>query len=116
MQPWWSESFSAWIGSIGGAGCGVVVGGLGAISGALAPRGIGRKWILSLYILIVVVCVLTAGAGIYAVSTGQPYRVWFPLVLIGVIGTLVELPLFFVVRHRYTQAEMRKMDAGEFRG
>jgi hypothetical protein len=46
----------------------------------------------------------------------QPYHVWYPLVLIGGILTLVMGPLLPVVRLRYRQAEQRKLDAAGLRG
>jgi hypothetical protein len=115
MQPWWSESATAWIGAIGGGGCGAMFGLYGSLAGILAPRGIGRRWMLAVHVLFLVLAAAAGAAGIIAVSIGQPYVVWFPLTLFGVIGTLVMLPLYFVIRMRYTEAEVRKMNAEELR-
>lgn len=113
---WWSQSSGAWVGAIGGSACGVIFGGLGALEGWLAPRGIGRRWILGAHIAAIVISVAAAIAGIVALSTGQPYGVWYPLALVGGIGVFVMSPLYFVIRMRYRQAENRKLDASEFRG
>lgn len=115
VTPWWSDSVAGWIGAVGGSGCGLIFGTYGSLAGFLAPRGIGRKWMLPIHITCIVLSMLTAVGGLVALIGGQPYRVWYPLLLIGAVGVFVMLPLYFVIRTRYRQAEMRKIDAGEFR-
>jgi hypothetical protein len=53
--------------------------------------------------------------GLYALSVGQPYGIWYPLVLIGGVLTMLFAMLRPVVRKRYEEAEARKMEAAEFR-
>jgi hypothetical protein len=51
--------------------------------------------------------------GLVALACGQPYGVWYPL-LIGSFPLAVLASVFvFVARHRYRQVELRKMQAEE---
>ena len=115
MSEWWDPRVGTYIGAFGGAGLGVLGGLLGALTGTLAPKGVGRAFILTTHTTLLVVCVLCLGAGITALVIGQPYHVWYPLTLIGGIGTFVLGPLLFVVRKRYAEAEHRKMSAEQLR-
>jgi len=62
---------------------------------------------------------LIAGAafvilGIVAATGGQPYGVWYGLLLPGVLIFLVVGPLGIVIRRSQRLAEQRKMQAQEF--
>ena len=115
MTPWWSQDSSMWIAIIGGAGGGTCVGLFGALMGVLAPRGIGRVPMLATHTALVALGIVALGAGIFAASTGQPYHVYYPLLLGGGIATMVLGGLLPVARLRYRQAEQRRMDAEQFR-
>ena len=115
MSPWWSEQAMAWIGAIGGGGIGVLCGTLGALGGWLAPRGKGKAVVVPVHGAVVTAGIVSLGAGIAAVSMGQPYHVWYPLLLGGFIMTMVMGGLFPVVLLRYRQAEQRRLQAEELR-
>lgn len=115
MSPWWSAFDGALFGAIGGSIIGVAGGILGAAAGVLAPRGKGRRIVLGTYFALMATGTILLIAGVYAVASGQPYHVWYPLVLIGGILALVLSLTLPAVRHRYRQAEVRRMDAEEFR-
>jgi hypothetical protein len=53
--------------------------------------------------------------GGYALLSGQPYGIWYPMLLCGAIFTVVMGSLFPVVRHRYQEAEMRRITAESIR-
>jgi hypothetical protein len=53
--------------------------------------------------------------GIVGVVMGQPYHVYFPLLLAGFILVCVLTPLLPVIRMRYAQAEHRRLDADSMR-
>ncbi len=116
MTEWWTNQDAALIGAIGGSFIGVFFGGIGGgIGGPLAAKGIGKPFVLGLYIVgIALGAVLSAGA-IAALIDGQPYHVWYPLSLGGVLLLFVMTPLFFVLRLRYRQHEERKLAAEELR-
>lgn len=115
MTEWWTQQTAVWIGALGGGGLGTLGGCFGALVGVLAPRGVARGFMLTVHAAFIVVGAVALVSGIVAVSTGQPYHVWYPLVLIGAILTVVMGSLFPVIRMRYRQAEHRRLDAEEFR-
>jgi MFS family permease len=116
MEPWFDPiRFGAWYGGLGGGLLGGLGGILGALAGTLAPKGKGRSFILGAFTLMTVVGVGHLASGLYALSVGQPYGIWYPLVLIGAILTILFAALRPVVRKRYTEAEARKMAADGFR-
>lgn len=113
--PWFSTETSALVGGIGGAAVGILGGCVGAAAGVLAPKGKGRGWVLGTMTSCAALGCLLFLAGIIAVSTGQPYGVWYPLVLLGALMTGVLGGLIPVVRKRYAEAEQRKLDAEDLR-
>jgi uncharacterized membrane protein len=115
MTEWWSEQTSALIGAFAGAGLGVLAGLYGTLAGTLAPRGIGRRPMLAVHIALLTLGVATLILRIAALVVGQPYHVWYPLGLIGLVLVVVLGPLYPVVRARYAQAEYRRLTAEEFR-
>lgn len=115
MNEWWTQQTAGWIGGLGGGGLGTLAGCFGALIGSLAPRGIARGFMLTVHAGFIAVGVLALVGGVVAISLGQPYHVWYPLVLIGGILTVVMGALFPVARMRYRQAELRRLDAEEIR-
>ena len=53
----------------------------------------------------------SVGMGILAISTGQTYAVFYPLLLIGAISTVVGFALPRAVKRRYEARELRRMQA-----
>ena len=115
MTPWWSAIEGTWFGAIGGSLVGVIGGTIGTAAGLLAPRGRGRRAVLACYAVLIAAGAAMLAVGLYAVLAGQPYHVWYPLVLIGGIVTLVMSLTLPGVRARYRQAEARRMDAEALR-
>ncbi len=116
IEPWFDPvRFGILYGGIGGSALGVIGGILGAASGYLAPRGKGRSLILGAFTILLVIGVLQLLVGCYAFISGQPYGIWYPFVLIGVILTAVMGGLLPVVRKRYTEAEARRVNAAALR-
>ena len=115
MTPWWDQQTAILIGAIGGSAVGIVGGAYGALVGVLAPKGIGRRPMLAIHLGLVGFGAVVLIAGIVAASTGQPYLVYYPLLLGGGILTLVLGGLFPAIRTRYRQAEVRRLDAEQFR-
>ncbi len=111
MIEWWNAHDGNLYGAIGGSVLGVVGGCLGAAAGVLAPRGKRRGLVMGAMWVVLVAELIMLAAGLVAVIQGQPYHVWYPLVLCGGIVTLVLGPLIPVVNMRYRQAEARRMDA-----
>ena len=115
-EPWFDPiRFGALYGGVGGGLLGGLGGILGAATGVLAPKGKGRSFILGAFTFLTLVGVGNFIVGLYALFAGQPYGIWFPLLLIGGILTIVIGSLRPVVRKRYEEVETRKMEAAAFR-
>lgn len=104
---WWGEGTAGWIGGIVGG-----VGGLvGAVIGVLVGLGKARRFVLALASALTALGIVALGAGLVAVLLRQPYAVYYPLLLGGVIAACVmgfNLPK---MRRRYEELELRKMAA-----
>jgi hypothetical protein len=104
-SAWWSDRAAGWIGGIGGS----VLGCLGSILTVLAARGRWRGFVIWTSVTLIAIGTISAIVGVAAVVIGQPYAVWFPLILMGVV-LLAILP--FRLRHYqrgYEDLELRRM-------
>ncbi len=115
MIEWWSYQTSAWIGAIGGSGLGVLGGVLGTAASMLVSKGKGRAAVLGGLAVCACAGALTLVTGVVALGLGQPYHVYYPLLLLGGIASVVMGSLLPVMRTRYRQAEQRRMDANLMR-
>lgn len=102
---WWSPRQAGLVGGILGS----VIGIMGAIIGTLCSVGRARTFCVGLCWFNIVVGSVCLIAGIVAMSLGQPYEVYYPLLLGGVITTVVLGGLIRTVRKRYEEAELRRM-------
>jgi hypothetical protein len=115
-EPWFDPiRFGAMYGGLGGGLLGGLGGILGAVTGMLAPKGKGRGFVLGAFSFMTLLGVGHLGVGLYALFMGQPYGIWFPLVLIGFVLTTVLGTLRPVVRKRYEEVEARKIEAAALR-
>jgi hypothetical protein len=104
---WWSERAAGWVGAL----LGIALGSLGALVGVLAGLGRGRRVALGIMLAGVVAGISLMGAGFIAVFSGQPWHVYYPMLLAGAIGTVVLGALVRSVRRRFRAVELRKMSA-----
>ena len=95
------------IGALGGT----LIGVWGGIVGVLASRGKARGLVIGSATAILVLGVLSLVAGIFAVLLGQPYAVYYPLLLIGIIVVVVVGGLLRTLPKRYQAFEMQKMQS-----
>ena len=104
---WWSPRDAGWIGAI----LGTALGCLGALVGTLTSKGKARALVLGALKLTAVVGVALLAAGIAAITTKQPYHVYYPLLLLGLLGTVIPLGVLKTCRKRFEEMELRKMAA-----
>lgn len=116
-EPWFAnpDMFGGLYGGIVGGGGGTLIGLLGAFAGYFAPRGKYRGLVVGGMSLFCGLGVVQLLVGITALVTGQPYAIWFPLVLAGTIFALVCGGLIPQLRRQYGLAEQRKMEAEDLR-
>jgi hypothetical protein len=114
MPPgaWWGDRTGGWI----GGALGTVIGCLGGLIGLLAGRGRARGFVMTLSAAMVVVGLLLLAVGVVAAMLGQPYAVWYPLALAGLIPTVVVGASRRTIRRRYEQAELQRMAALDLGG
>ncbi len=106
-NAWWTDPQGGWIGGLLGAG----IGGVGALVGTLAGLGRSRALVLLVVKLTMAGSGLLLLVGIYAVVIGQPYGVFYPLLLTGGIGLVVFASNYPGLINRYRQLELRQMQA-----
>lgn len=106
-DAWWGDR----IGGIFGGIFGAVLGCLGGLIGTLAGCGRARTFVMSLMVAIVFIGSALIVAGTAALLVGQPYAVWFPMLLCGVIATLVFAPMWRTIHRRYEQRELEQISA-----
>lgn len=113
VQPWFENQ--GMVGGLLGGGVGVLGGIYGTTVGLLAPRGKARRFVFGMHWSFLGLGILAMVAGFTALAMGQPYGVWYALLLPGVLTTIL-LPVFGpIIRVRYQQAEHRRLEAEEFR-
>ena len=112
-EAWFDPNLYAWI---PGTVFGVTGGLMGAVVGCMAPPGRARAAVLRLWFSVLGLAVLLAAAGLVALMKGQPYGVWFGLLMPGADGTIVIGALSPLVLKRYREAEERKMAARDLVG
>jgi hypothetical protein len=106
----WSEQTAGWIGGIAGT----VLGCFGGLIGILVGLGKARRLVMTLAWAIFLVGLLSLLAGLVTLILRQPYAVYYPLLLIGLIASLVVGLQMRMLRRRYEQIELRKMAAADF--
>jgi hypothetical protein len=115
MEPWWTSVQAGWIGGIGGSVLGLFGAALGTIGGICAPRGKCKGLVHVLIMLPLVAGLAALIVGLAALGLGQPYHVWYPLLIFGIVGTAVMGGLLPVFRARYREADQRRLEAEELR-
>ena len=104
---WWPVTWAGWIG-----GClGTVFGCFGGLIGYLSGKGRAREFVLVSSYVMIALGGISLLVGIVAVSTGQPYHVFYPLLLLGVILTTVMLGTRKQMNANYQAAEEKRMAA-----
>jgi hypothetical protein len=104
---WWSERQAGLIGGTLGAALGL----LGALIGTLAGLGRGRSFVTWCLRIAPAIGGLLLAGGAATLLLGQPWWVFYPLLLVGAIWTVLPLAIRSGVEKGYQAAERRKMQA-----
>ncbi|MHC4618664.1 MAG: hypothetical protein ACYTEQ_13035 [Planctomycetota bacterium] len=104
---WWDDRTAGVVGGIAGS----IIGLVGGVIGLLSGIGKCRRLALSLLTLLSVVGVLSLVFGLTAVVLSQPYGVYYPLLLLGCVCTVVPILARRSVRRRFEEIELRKIKA-----
>ena len=104
---WFSDRNAGLVGGIAGG----VLGLWGALIGVLSSRGKARGLVLGSANVLIVIGIASLAGGVVALATDQPYAVYYPLLLIGVIVVVVMGGLRRSLPARYEQLEMKRMQS-----
>lgn len=102
---------AARVGSLTGAVAGTLVGCVGALVGLLTSLGRARRLVVFSTAALIALGTIAFVAGVIALALSQPYSVYYPLLLIGFLATVVPLGLLPTIRKRYEEIELRTMRA-----
>lgn len=107
-QPWFDANLYAWI---PGTAYGAVTGVLGSVVGWLAWHGRARNFVVNTWKALWAAALGLLAAGVYAIAEGQPWGIWYGLLLPGVIGVTVVGANFLTILKRYRDVEQRRLAA-----
>lgn len=108
MEPWFDPNHYAWI---PGAAFGLAAGLMAALVAWLVPHGRARNFVTRAWFALWAISVALLIVGAVAYLRGQPWGVWYGLLLPGAIGTLVVGGNSFVILKRYSDIERRRVAA-----
>ncbi len=106
---WWTPSAAGLIGVLSG----LLGGSVGILMGLLVPRGKARRLILVLLAALIVLGIAFLLIGLFAWMKSQPYHVFYPLLLIGVLFPVLFGWFLVAVPRWYAQVELRKIAAAD---
>ncbi len=104
---WFDNRTAGLIGGIGGALLGV----WGVLIGLFSARGKARGFVLGSANTLLVVGIAALGGGVMALAMAQPYAVYYPLLLLGIIIVAVVGTLRRTLTARYEQLELKRMQS-----
>jgi hypothetical protein len=111
-NAWWTDRAGGLVGGIAGS----VIGAIGFIIGIACWLGIARKLCFSLLGLMFAFGVISLAMFLVALIFSQPYAVYYPLLLMGILCVcLPPLSFYTGIKQRYEQIELRKMHAMDIR-
>lgn len=116
-EPWFDPNlFGAWVGGLGGGLGGLLMGVLGGLTPWLAMQGKGRRAMRGLSGGLFAVGVIGLLFGVVALTSGQPYGIWYASLLCGLILSLMGgLCCWWLVPWVYGMAEKRRQAAEKLR-
>jgi predicted cobalt transporter CbtA len=110
MEPWFDPRTAGIIGGIIG-GCLGIAGGIIGGSCWFCIRKGWKKFIYGMFGLVITISFALLITGLIALLYKQPYHVWYPFLLSGLLGTIIFSSLLPMIRRLFIEIEMRKMQA-----
>lgn len=104
---WWNDRQAGLVGGIVGSALGV----LGALIGWLGSTGRARGFALGTLSALSLLGMGALALGGIALTSDQPYGVYYPLLLLGGLGTVLGFSLKRSMSKRYEELELRRMQA-----
>jgi hypothetical protein len=104
---WWGDRAAGLVGGIAGS----ILGLIGAAVGVLTGLGRGRRIVTLLMYAIIAGGGVALVLGIVALVMRQPYAVYYPLLLLGILSTVLGATLLPTIKKRFDEAELRRMQA-----
>lgn len=115
MDEWFNLNTAIYFGAGGGAFIGILGGLLGTLTGLWAPKGLHKAFLLGAFNVLRFIGAVLFVFGIVALAEKQPYHVYYPLLLLGLILLVVMSVVLPGVKRQYEAAEQRKLQAEDFR-
>lgn len=104
---WWGDATAGWIGAMAGTAIGMG----SALLAVVMALGVAPRFTRLVLALASVVAVAVLATGGIALLKAQPYAVWYPLVLIGGLSSVVFPVMLGVSRRLQTARELRQIQA-----
>jgi hypothetical protein len=104
---WWGVATGGLVGGVLGS----VLGCLGGLIGWFGSKAKARRFVIGALACLMILGIASLVLGGVALFRSQPYTVYYPLVLLGIIATLVPAFALPLARKRYMGLELRKMRA-----
>jgi hypothetical protein len=104
---WWSDRQAGMLGAIVGSALGI----LGAVIGWLGSAARAKGFVLRTLRGMGWLGIGGLALGAWALALGQPYAVYYPLILLGITCTALGFSLPRSLSRRYEESELRRMRA-----
>ena len=101
------ETVAGIAGSLFGIGSGIWA----CVVGLLAWKGMGRNGVLGVTLGLMAASLIALAAGFALWTQGSAWAIWYPVVLLGLIGLINFGAAYFVLRWWYGKTEARRMAA-----
>lgn len=104
---WWAPAATGWILGLAGA----LIGLFGMVAGRLATKGRAQGLVIGGLWLILGLGGILLIAAVFSLFRNQPYLVFFPLLLLGVVCLALAPLLLVSIKKRFRALELQKMKA-----
>jgi hypothetical protein len=104
---WLSGRAGTWVGAIGGT----LLGLWGALVGVISNRGKARGFVLGSTMVLLMLGIVSLGAGAVALASAQPRAVYYPFLSLGILLIVLMAVFRKTLSRRYEQMELKRMQS-----